>query len=256
LLEPAQRIHRQVVGDHHAVPDQPRLAAAVDRAGADDAAGDVADPRHPEDLPDLRRAELRLLELGLEHALERRFDLLDRLVDDRVVADIHAFALSQLARPAGRPDVEAEDHRVRGDGEVDVVLRDRADTAADYPQADLVAHIELEQRVLQGFHRAGHVTLDDEQQFLALTGLERLVQVLERDPATALGELGYALARLAALGDLPGHPVVGDDQEVVTRAGHGGQAEHLHRTGRQSLGDGLVVLVQHGPNPAVRLAAD
>src|SRR5580658_7343070 len=32
LLEPAQRVHRQVVGDHHAVPDQPRLAVAVDRA--------------------------------------------------------------------------------------------------------------------------------------------------------------------------------------------------------------------------------
>src|SRR6185295_12241557 len=64
----------------------------------------------------------------------------------------------------------------------------------------------------------------------ALARLERLVQVLERDPATALGELGYALARLAALGDLPGHPVVGDNQEVVTRAGHGGQAEHLDRT--------------------------
>src|SRR5689334_23641360 len=256
LLEPAQRVHRQVVGDHHAVPDQPRLAAAADQAAAHDGPGDVADPRHPEDLPDLRSAELDFLELGLEHALERRLDLLDRLVDDRVVADVDAFAPGQLAGPFGRPDVEADDYRVRGDGEVDVVLRDRADTAADHPQADLFADIELEQRVLEGFHRAGYVTLDDEEQFLALTGLERLVQVLERDPATALGELGDTLARLAALGDLPGHPVVGDNQEVVTRAGHGGQAEHLDRTGRQSLGDGLVVLVQHGPDPAVRLTAD
>ena len=33
-------------------------------------------------------AELRLLELGLEHALERGLDFLDRLVDDRVVADL------------------------------------------------------------------------------------------------------------------------------------------------------------------------
>src|SRR5580693_1116320 len=47
ILEPAQRVHREVVGDHHAVPDQPRLAVAVDRSGADDAAGDVADARHP-----------------------------------------------------------------------------------------------------------------------------------------------------------------------------------------------------------------
>src|ERR1700691_1114250 len=137
VLEPAQRIHRQVVGDHHAVPDQPRLAAAVDRAGADDAAGDVADPRHPEDLPDLRRAELDLLELGLEHALERGLYLRDRLVDDRVVANVHAFALREFACPSGRTDVEADDHRFRGDRQVHVVLRDRADAAADDPQVDL-----------------------------------------------------------------------------------------------------------------------
>src|ERR1700677_729053 len=232
LLEPAQRIHRQVVGDHDAVPDQPCLAATADRARAHDAPGDVADLRHPEDLPDLRRAELRFLELGLEHALERGLDLLDRLVDDRVVADIHALALSQLARPAGRPDVEADDHRVRGDGQVHVILSDRAHTAADHPQGDLFTDVELEQRVLEGFHRTGHVTLDDEQQFLALAGLERLVQVLERDPPPSLGELGDALAGLPALGDLPGHPVVGDHKEVVPGSRHGGQAEHQDRTGQ------------------------
>src|SRR6516165_6534141 len=213
LLEPAQRVHAEVLRHHNTVADQAGLAAPVDRARTDDAAGHVADARHPEDLADLRRAELRLLELGLEHALERGLDLIDRLVDDRVVADIDALALGQLAGPAGRPDVEADDHRVRGDGEVDVVLRDRADAAADHPQADLFAHVELEQRVLQGLHRAGHVALDDEQQFLALAGLERRLQVLERDPAPALGELGHPLACLPALGDLPGHPVVGDDEE-------------------------------------------
>src|SRR5262249_26984639 len=63
VLEAPQRRHGEVVGDHHAVPDQPRLAVAVDRAGLDHRAGDVADARHPEDLADLRRAELRLLEL-------------------------------------------------------------------------------------------------------------------------------------------------------------------------------------------------
>src|SRR6202012_717384 len=112
VLEPAQRLHGEVVGDDHTIPDDPRLAAAVDGAGADDAAGDVADPRHPEDLADLRRAELGLLELRLEHALERGFHFLDRLVDDRVVADVDALALRELACPAGRPDVEADDHRV------------------------------------------------------------------------------------------------------------------------------------------------
>src|SRR6202023_4352835 len=203
VLEPAQAFDREVVGDDHAVPDDPRLAVARDRAGADDAARDAADARHPEDLADLRRAELGLLELGLEHALERGLHFLDRLVDDRVVADVDALALRELARPAGRPDVEADDHRFRGDGQVHVVLGDRADAAADHAQGDFLADIQLEQRVLQGLDRAGHVALDDEQQFLALAGLERRLQALERDPSR-LSELGIALASLTAFGDLPG----------------------------------------------------
>src|SRR5690242_177906 len=96
LLEPAQRVHGEVLRHHDAVADQAGLAAPVDGAGTDDGAGHVADPRHPEDLADLRRAELRLLELGLEHPLERGLDLIDRLVDDRVVADVHALTLGQL----------------------------------------------------------------------------------------------------------------------------------------------------------------
>src|SRR5262249_48749112 len=99
ILEPAQRIDRDVIGNHDAVPDQASPGVPGDRARAHDATGHVADPRNPEDLPDLGRAELGFLELRLEHALERGLDLLDRLVDDRVVPDVHAFALGQLAGP-------------------------------------------------------------------------------------------------------------------------------------------------------------
>src|ERR1700730_14775867 len=165
VLEPAQRIDREALRDHDTVADQARLAAAVDRARAHDAAGDVAGPRHPEYLPDLRGAELHLFELGLEHALEGRLDLLDGLVDDRVVADVDALALGKLARPAGRPHVEAHDHRFRGDRQVDVVLGDRAAAAADDPEHHVLAHVDLEQRVLECLDRTGHVALDDEQQF-------------------------------------------------------------------------------------------
>src|SRR5215469_17385069 len=179
LLEPAQGVHAEVPRHHDAVADQTCLAAAGDDARTDDAAGHVADARHPEDLADLRRSELCLLELGLEQALERGLDLVDRLVDDRVVADVHALALGQLPGPAGRPHVEADDHRIRGDGQVDVVLGDRADAAADDPQDHVLAHIDLEQRVLEGLDGPGHVALDDEQQFLALAGLQRGFQILQ-----------------------------------------------------------------------------
>src|ERR1039457_2480179 len=99
----------EVVGHDDAVPHQASLAVAGDRAGSHETAGHVADLRYPEDLPDLGRAELDLLEYGLEHALERGLDLLDRLVDDRVVADVHALALRELAGPSGRTDVEGDD---------------------------------------------------------------------------------------------------------------------------------------------------
>src|SRR5258708_4677842 len=53
LLEPAQRLDGEVLGNHHTIPDQPGLAVPRDRAGPDDGAGHVADPRHPEDFADL-----------------------------------------------------------------------------------------------------------------------------------------------------------------------------------------------------------
>src|SRR5215469_7723930 len=102
VLEPAQRLDVEAVLDHDAISDQARARVPRDGARPDDAACHVADPRHTEDLPDFRGPELCLLELGLEHALERGLDLLDRLVDDRVVADVHALALRQFARTAGR----------------------------------------------------------------------------------------------------------------------------------------------------------
>src|SRR6266516_6947120 len=152
ILEPAQRPDREALRHHDTVADQACLAAAVDRARAHDAAGDVAGPRHPEDLPDLCGAELGFLELGLQHALEGRLDLLDGLVDDRVVADVDALALGKLAHPRRRAHVEAHDHRFGGDRQVDVVLGDRADPAGDDPEHHVLAHVDLEQRVLQGLH--------------------------------------------------------------------------------------------------------
>ena len=65
-------------------------------------------------------------------------------------------------------------------GEVDVVLRDRTDTAVDDPQVDLVADVDLEQRVLERLDRTGHVTLEDEVERVDLALLRGLGEVLER----------------------------------------------------------------------------
>src|SRR5215207_7569508 len=258
LLEPLEGLHGEVVRDHGAVPDEPGLGVAPDLPGPHQTTRDVADPRHPENLADLRRAELGLLVLGLEHALERGLDLLDGLVDHGVIPDLHTLAVRGLLGPADRPDVEADHDRVRGGRQVDVVLGDAADAAVDDPQRDLLAFadLDLHQRVLERLDRAGAVALEDQVELLDPTLREHPVQVVERDAPPRLRQLRVALPGLPPLGDLPGHPVLVDDQEAVAGAGHRGEAEHLHRTGRARLGELLAGLVEHRPDPPEGVTGD
>src|SRR6478736_2001131 len=204
VLEPAQAGDLDVLGHDDPVAGDPRPGATPDLATAHDRAGDVAELAAAEDLADLRGAELDLLVLRLEHALEGLLDLVDRLVDDRVVADLDTLALGDLGVLALGPDVEADDDGVGGHREVDVVERDRADAAVDDAQVDLVAHVDLEQGVLERLDRTRHVTLEDEVEGLDLAGREGLVEVLEADALASLGQGGLTVGRLALLGDLAG----------------------------------------------------
>src|SRR6478752_3352284 len=253
VLEPAERIDLQVVVEHHTTAQQPGPGIPADLPGPHDAAGDVAELGRPEDLPDLRRTGLHLLELGLEQTLERLLDLVDGLVDDRVVADVDTLAVGQLLHPAHRLDVEADDDGVGGGRQVDVVLGDAADPAVHHPQVDLLAHVQLDQRVLQRLHGAGVVALDDQRELLDLLLGQRGAQVFQRDPPTG-ADLRLAGAGLPPFGDLPGHPVLLDDHGRVAGAGHRGEPEHLHRAGRQRLADVLAEVAEHGPDAPVGIA--
>src|SRR6478735_4051593 len=252
VLLPLERGEVQVVRHDGAVADQAHLGVASDQAAGDHATGDVADLGAAEDRADLRLSQGRLLELRLEHALERGLDLLDGLVDHRVVPDLHTLALGQLRRLALRADVEADDDRVGGRGQVDVGLGDRTDTAVDDAQRHLVAHVDLGQRVLEGLDRTGDVALQDQVELLALALLHRGHEVLQAATHATLGLHGRTLARLSPLGDLAGHPVVLDHDEVLTRPGDTGEAEHHRGPRRVRLVDRLAVLVEHGAHPAVR----
>src|SRR5690606_28794229 len=77
VLEASQTGHLDVLGDHDTLAGDARLGAALDEAAAHDRTGDVAELGGAEDLADLRRAELDLLVLRLEHALEGLLDLVD-----------------------------------------------------------------------------------------------------------------------------------------------------------------------------------
>ena len=166
------------------------------------------------------------------------------------------LAVGQLAGVAFGPDVEAQDHRVGRARQVDVVLGDGTDAAANDAQRHLLADVDLEQRVLDGLDRPGHVTLEDEVELGLLPLLEPLEQRLEGGAAPACREGGIALPGLPLLGDLAGHAVLGDDQEVVPGPGDTGEAQHLDRLGGPSLGDVLAALVEHGADAAEGVAGD
>ena len=104
LVEAAEAGDRRV-GDDRPVADQADPRAPGDLPLGDERPGDRADLRRPEGLADLDLAERVLDLLGVEHALHRGAELLDRLVDHRVAADLDALAVGErpgVADRAGR----------------------------------------------------------------------------------------------------------------------------------------------------------
>src|SRR4051812_2322354 len=211
VLEALERV--DVAGvDDHVVAQHPYLGASLDHAFLNIAARDGADLRDAEYLAHLDHTEHRFLLLGREHPGERRLHLLDRVVDDVVVAHLDAGGLDELARRGVGAGVEADDHRARGHGEVHVGLGDAADARVHHAHLDLLGG-ETGQGVDQCLLRALHVGLDDERQDLlfALADLPEHVLELGR---LLLGELHVAELALAEAGDLASLPLVGDHHHV------------------------------------------
>src|SRR4029077_13050135 len=103
--------------------------------------------------------------------------------DDVVRADLDALARRKLACLGVRPNVEADDQRVGGGGEHDVVLGDRADAFGDHVEPHLRV-LELRQLGDDRLDGADYVAAHNEVEVGDLTGLERLVEALERDSTT------------------------------------------------------------------------
>src|SRR5262249_49893146 len=136
LLEAAQAADATLV-NHHVVAQQADLAAAEHLPLGDEAARDDTLARHGERLAHLDAAEALLLPRRLEQSLQRVAQVVQRVVDDRVEADVDAFAFRQRGRLGLRPDVEADHDRVRRRRQEDVRLVD----AADRPVDDVEPHV-------------------------------------------------------------------------------------------------------------------
>ena len=241
----------EVLGDNHTVAHQASLGAALDRAGADDRTGDVAELAGAEDLTDLRGTQLDLLVDRLEHALEGSLNVVDRGVDDVVVLDLDALGIRHLGHALGGTDVEADDDRVVDGRQVDVVLRDRTDAAVDDTQRDLVAHVDTQQRVFQGLDGTGHVALDDQVESVDLALGQDLVEVLQGDALAALGQQSLTLGGLTLVGDLAGRAVIRGNQERVTGARDGRETQDRDGSRRTGLRDVVTGVVEHRTHAAV-----
>ena len=115
----------------------------------------------------------------LEQALHGVAHVVEGVVDDRVEADVDAFALGGGGRLRLRPDVEADDDGVRGRRQHDVALGDAADRRVQHVEPHLVGR-QPRERIGERLDRALHVGLDDDAQLLRVAGLHLAVEVLER----------------------------------------------------------------------------
>ena len=135
-----------------------------------------------------------------KHALERGLHFFDRLVNDVVQLDVHAFALRNRTRVRTRPHVEADNDRAGGRREQHVGLVDRADAAVNHLDLHFVRR-ELAECVGQRLHRAVHVALDDQVQVRRLTLRQQLADVRQLHAAALDAQLLLALETVTRLRD-------------------------------------------------------
>src|SRR5690606_10591367 len=227
----------------------------LDHALDHHAAGHGAELGAAEHVADLGDADDLLADLDAQDARRDLLHLVDDVIDDREIAQVHAGGLDQLARRGVGTDVEADDRGLGGGSQLRVGLGDAADARADHVDPDLVVG-QAGQCLAQRLHRALHVGLDDQRQ----AELAGALAHLRHDVFHAVARLGDQ-ARLAALGvallgDLAREALVGDHDEVVAGIRHAGQAEQLDRDRRAGLLDLAAGLVEQRPHAAELHAAD
>ena len=228
------------------------MRPAGDDARADVAAGDGADPGHPEDLPDLGLAGDDLFELRGQQADHGLLDVLEDLVDDLVGPDLDVLGLGQLPGLAVRADVEADDRGVGRGGQRDVVLGDAADGAVHERQLDVVA-LQLAQALGERLERALHVGLEDQVERGGLALLDLLKMSSSLTPFWTRASARWFLTRARcsrASATVRAVFSSGATRNSSPASGTDREAEHLHRRRRTGLLDLVALVVDQRPHRA------
>src|SRR5690348_5604056 len=166
--------------NHCAVANHPNLRVALEDAIHHVAACNGARALYAEGVAHFRAAQESLRYDRLEQAFHGLLDFVRNFVNDVVRAHVHVFLLRQVCRFAVRPNAEGDDNRPRRRCQKHIVFRYRANARADNFQLHLVSR-ELRQHLAQHFHGTLDVRLDDNRQFLDLTGFQLFVELVEPD---------------------------------------------------------------------------
>src|SRR5581483_4803310 len=130
ILEASERRDSAVIDDL-ATACYPRRRATADDAIAHVAAHNRLAAPGAEDRTHLGVAVDYLAELRLNEATQRLLDVVEQIVDDLVLPDLHTLLLGKGLHRSVDAHVEGDDNGPRRHGQVDVVLGWRADGIVD-----------------------------------------------------------------------------------------------------------------------------
>src|SRR5713226_19714 len=254
ILESLQRAELRCV-NHRPIAQHADLCIALQDAIHDVATRDRPCALNAERVAHFGAAKIRFRNHRLEQAFHGLLQLVRYFVDDGMGADVHMLLLRQVQRLAVRPYADRNHDRAGCGSQKHVILCDRADARTDNLQLHLVGR-KFRQHFAEHFHGALHVALDHNSQFLDVSGLQLLVELVERDARAAdARHRRIALFALAVFDDVPRLAFVGHLKEVA-RIRHTLQTEHFDGRRRRRVFHYTAAIVKHSAHFSENRPAD
>jgi len=208
------------------------LSLCVDYAALDQTTGNVASRLGLEDLAYFGFASDNFFELGLEHANDGCFDVLDDLVDDLVGANLDTLLICNRSHTTIRSGVEGNNRCTSSLGQCDVAFGWWTNGLVQEVDLDL-GSFETGQAVGQCFERTMRIGTDDEFELGSFADLNIAEQILELCTTSATsaftGHAGHSAVMRPSVGDLACSLFVLSNSGLVAGSGNIVGTQSLYR---------------------------